>query len=133
MSATSTPGPAAAPPVLSYEDAVQQFDPVLGLEVHVELSTATKMFCGCSTIFGAEPNSQVCPVCLGLPGSLPVLNERAVEAAMTIGLSLGCEIAEWCRAYVAAGFTHLIFHLPAPHDDETMERFASEVRPQLDA
>ncbi len=85
------------PPLVPYEDAIARYEPVLGLEVHVELSTATKMFCGCSTVFGAEPNSQVCPVCLGLPGSLPVLNERAVEAAMRIGLSLGCEIATWCR------------------------------------
>ena len=59
--------------VLSYEAAVASFDPVLGLEVHVELNTASKMFCGCSTAFGAEPNTQVCPVCLGLPGSLPVV------------------------------------------------------------
>ncbi len=60
---------------------VAAFDPVLGLEVHVELNTVTKMFCGCPTAFGAEPNSQVCPVCLGLPGALPVLNERALESA----------------------------------------------------
>jgi aspartyl-tRNA(Asn)/glutamyl-tRNA(Gln) amidotransferase subunit B len=65
--------------------------------VHVELSTATKMFCGCPTTFGAEPNSQVCPVCLGLPGSLPVLNQAAVESAIRIGLALNCEIVPWCR------------------------------------
>ena len=65
---------------------------MLGLEVHVELSTATKMFCGCANTFGAEPNTQVCPVCLGLPGSLPVLNEAAVESAIRIGLALNCEI-----------------------------------------
>ena len=70
---------------------------MLGLEVHVELSTATKMFCGCPTEFGAEPNTQVCPVCLGLPGSLPVLNAAAVESAIRIGLALNCEIAPWCR------------------------------------
>ncbi|MDO5287036.1 MAG: Asp-tRNA(Asn)/Glu-tRNA(Gln) amidotransferase subunit GatB [Actinomycetia bacterium] len=83
--------------LLDYDEAVERFDPVLGLEVHVELSTASKMFCGCSTAFGAEPNTQTCPVCLGLPGSLPVVNERAVESAVRIGLALGCEIAEWCR------------------------------------
>ncbi|MGH3456939.1 MAG: Asp-tRNA(Asn)/Glu-tRNA(Gln) amidotransferase subunit GatB, partial [Aeromicrobium sp.] len=74
--------------LVSYDDAVAQFDPVLGLEVHVELNTTSKMFCGCSTEFGAEPNTQVCPVCLGLPGALPVANERAVEAAIRIGLAL---------------------------------------------
>ena len=83
--------------VLSYDAAVASFDPVLGLEVHVELNTASKMFCGCSTAFGAEPNTQVCPVCLGLPGSLPVVNARAVESAIRIGLALNCSIAQWCR------------------------------------
>jgi aspartyl-tRNA(Asn)/glutamyl-tRNA(Gln) amidotransferase subunit B len=83
--------------VLPYEEALAAFDPVLGLEVHVELNTISKMFCGCSTEFGAEPNTQVCPVCLGLPGSLPVVNEKAVESAIRIGLALNCTIAEWCR------------------------------------
>jgi len=87
----------AAPPVVPYAEAVAAFDPVLGLEVHVELNTASKMFCGCSTAFGADPNTQVCPVCLGLPGSLPVVNARAVESAIRIGLALNCSIAEWCR------------------------------------
>ncbi|HXO50143.1 MAG TPA: hypothetical protein VN888_03740, partial [Mycobacterium sp.] len=83
--------------LLDYDDVVARYDPVLGLEVHVELSTATKMFCGCANKFGAEPNTQVCPVCLGLPGSLPVLNEAAVESAIRIGLALNCEIVPWCR------------------------------------
>ncbi|MGH3456316.1 MAG: Asp-tRNA(Asn)/Glu-tRNA(Gln) amidotransferase subunit GatB, partial [Nocardioidaceae bacterium] len=83
--------------LVSYEDAVAEYDPVLGLEVHVELNTTSKMFCGCSTEFGAEPNTQVCPVCLGLPGALPVANERGVESAIRIGLALNCSIAEWCR------------------------------------
>src|ERR671918_3086379 len=87
----------SAPALLGYDEVVAQFDPVLGLEVHVELNTASKMFCGCSTEFGAPPNTQVCPVCLGLPGALPVANEKAVESAIRIGLALNCSIAEWCR------------------------------------
>jgi aspartyl-tRNA(Asn)/glutamyl-tRNA(Gln) amidotransferase subunit B len=83
--------------VLTYDEVVARFDPVLGLEVHVELNTATKMFCGCATAFGAEPNSQVCPVCLGLPGALPVLNATGLESAIRIGLALNCSIASWCR------------------------------------
>ncbi|MEV6790590.1 Asp-tRNA(Asn)/Glu-tRNA(Gln) amidotransferase subunit GatB [Streptomyces sp. NPDC051320] len=81
----------------SYEEALTTYDPVMGLEVHVELGTRTKMFCGCSTELGAEPNSQTCPTCLGLPGSLPVVNAIGVESAVKIGLALNCEIAEWCR------------------------------------
>jgi aspartyl-tRNA(Asn)/glutamyl-tRNA(Gln) amidotransferase subunit B len=88
---------AAGAELLDYDDVLARFDPVLGLEVHVELSTVTKMFCGCSTAFGAEPNTQVCPVCLGLPGSLPVLNRAAVESAIRIGLALNCQIVPWCR------------------------------------
>ncbi|MFC7310390.1 Asp-tRNA(Asn)/Glu-tRNA(Gln) amidotransferase subunit GatB [Streptomyces monticola] len=83
--------------LVSYEDALASYDPVMGLEVHVELGTKTKMFCGCSTELGAEPNSQTCPTCLGLPGSLPVVNATGVESAIKIGLALHCEIAEWCR------------------------------------
>jgi aspartyl-tRNA(Asn)/glutamyl-tRNA(Gln) amidotransferase subunit B len=83
--------------VLDYDEVLARFDPVLGLEVHVELNTHTKMFCGCPTAFGAEPNTQVCPTCLGLPGSLPVVNGAAVESAIRIGLALGCDIAPWCR------------------------------------
>jgi len=83
--------------LMDYDDVVARFDPVLGLEVHVELATATKMFCGCATTFGAEPNTQVCPVCLALPGALPTLNAAAVESAIRIGLALNCEIAPWSR------------------------------------
>ena len=83
--------------LLDYDEAMAAFDPVLGLEVHVELNTKSKMFCGCSTAFGAEPNTQTCPVCLGLPGSLPVVNAKAIESVIRIGLALNCEIAPWCR------------------------------------
>jgi aspartyl-tRNA(Asn)/glutamyl-tRNA(Gln) amidotransferase subunit B len=83
--------------LLSYDDALARFDPAIGLEVHVELNTETKMFCGCPTTFGAEPNTQTCPTCLGLPGSMPVVNTKGVESAIRIGLALNCEIAEWCR------------------------------------
>jgi aspartyl-tRNA(Asn)/glutamyl-tRNA(Gln) amidotransferase subunit B len=83
--------------LLSYDDAVSRYEPVIGLETHVELGTRTKMFCGCPTDFGAEPNTQVCPVCLGLPGSLPVANRAAIEATIRIGLALNCRIATWCR------------------------------------
>ena len=83
--------------LVEFEEVLESFDPALGLEVHVELNTASKMFCGCATEFGAAPNSQVCPTCLGLPGAMPVVNKVAVESAMRIGLALNCEIAEWCR------------------------------------
>ena len=86
-----------APTLVDYAEVLERFDPVLGLEVHVELSTRTKMFCGCGTTFGAAPNTQVCPVCLGLPGSLPVANRAGIEATIRIGLALNCDIASWCR------------------------------------
>ncbi|MGI8695389.1 MAG: Asp-tRNA(Asn)/Glu-tRNA(Gln) amidotransferase subunit GatB [Mycobacteriales bacterium] len=81
----------------TYDDVVARYEPVIGLETHVELGTVSKMFCGCTTTFGAEPNTQTCPVCLGLPGSLPVVNAAAIEFAVRIGLALHCDVAPWCR------------------------------------
>ncbi|WP_395657514.1 Asp-tRNA(Asn)/Glu-tRNA(Gln) amidotransferase subunit GatB [Nocardioides sp.] len=83
--------------LVAFEDVLASYDPAMGLEVHVELNTASKMFCGCPTEFGADPNTQVCPTCLGLPGAMPVVNGKAVESAIRIGLALNCQIAEWCR------------------------------------
>jgi aspartyl-tRNA(Asn)/glutamyl-tRNA(Gln) amidotransferase subunit B len=80
-----------------FDEALTRYEPVIGLEVHVELGTQSKMFCSCSTNFGAEPNTQVCPVCLALPGAMPVANRAAIESIIRIGLALNCSIAEWCR------------------------------------
>lgn len=83
--------------LVDYDDAVARYDPVIGVEVHVELGTRTKMFDGAPAVFGAEPNTAVTPVSLGLPGALPVINRTAVEYAVRIGLALSCTIAESCR------------------------------------
>lgn len=83
--------------LMPYEKAIEQFEVVIGLEVHVELNTKSKMFCGCKNEFGSEPNSNVCPICIGLPGALPGVNKKAVESSIAIGLALGCEIAKTCR------------------------------------
>jgi aspartyl-tRNA(Asn)/glutamyl-tRNA(Gln) amidotransferase subunit B len=87
----------ASDTLVPFAEAMERYEPLIGLETHVELGTRTKMFCGCTTVFGAEPNSQVCPVCLGLPGSLPVVNRMAIEYTIRIGLALNCAIASWCR------------------------------------
>jgi aspartyl-tRNA(Asn)/glutamyl-tRNA(Gln) amidotransferase subunit B len=81
----------------TYEEVIAKWDPVLGLEVHVELNTHSKMFCSCATEFGAEPNTQTCPVCLALPGALPVVNAKAIESTILIGLALNCKIAPYSR------------------------------------
>ena len=82
---------------LTYDDVISKYEPVLGLEVHVELNTESKMFCSCSTTFGGEPNTQTCPVCLALPGALPVVNAKAIESTIKIGLALNCQIAPYSR------------------------------------
>src|SRR5690625_1293555 len=82
---------------VDYDEAIARFDPVLGIEVHVELGTDTKMFDGAPNVFAAEPNAAVTPTSLGLPGALPVVNRTAVEHAIKIGLALNCQIAESCR------------------------------------
>ena len=83
--------------LMDFDEAVRRYDPVLGLEVHVELGTATKMFDAAPNVFGAQPNTMVTPTSVGLPGALPVVNARGVEYAIRIGLALGCEIAQSCR------------------------------------
>jgi aspartyl-tRNA(Asn)/glutamyl-tRNA(Gln) amidotransferase subunit B len=75
------------------------YEPLVGVEVHAQLTTDSKMFCPCKAEFGAEPNSNVCPICLGLPGSLPVINRKAVELVIRTGLALGCEVGTLCRFY----------------------------------
>lgn len=75
----------------------KQYETVIGLEVHIELATKTKIFCGCSTEFGGAPNTHTCPVCTGMPGSLPVLNKQVVEYAMAIGLATNCKITQVCK------------------------------------
>ena len=82
---------------LTYDDVLTRYEPVIGLETHVELGTRSKMFCGGATDFGAEPNTQTCQVCLGLPGALPVANGKAIESTVRIGLALNCSIAPWSR------------------------------------
>ena len=75
----------------------KQYETVIGLEVHVELATKTKIFCGCSTAFGGAPNTHTCPVCTGMPGSLPVLNKKVLEYAVAVGLATNCTITQYCK------------------------------------
>ena len=78
----------------------KEYETVIGLEVHVELATKTKIFCGCSTAFGGSPNSHTCPVCTGMPGSLPVLNKQVVEYAAAVGLATNCTITQFRSLYL---------------------------------
>ncbi|WP_308464937.1 Asp-tRNA(Asn)/Glu-tRNA(Gln) amidotransferase subunit GatB [Rathayibacter soli] len=83
--------------LMDFDEALAKYEPVLGFEVHVELNTKTKMFCGCANEFGQGANTNTCPTCLGLPGGLPQVNKKAIESSIRLGLALGCEIAEYSR------------------------------------
>ena len=76
---------------------MKEYEVVIGLEVHAELSTNTKIYCNCSTAFGADPNTHCCPICTGMPGTLPVLNEKVVEYAVKAGLATNCEISRFSK------------------------------------
>src|SRR6185503_7841484 len=91
---TSRPSKRPSTPRCAPPDRMPEFEAVIGLEIHAQLLTASKIFCSCSTAFGAAPNTHVCPVCLGLPGPLPVLNREAVDLATSAALALGCRINE---------------------------------------
>ncbi len=83
--------------LMSFDEAIKRYDPVWGLETHVELNTKTKLFCPAGYSFGAAPNTELSPVSLGLPGSLPVLNKQAIDDAIRLGLALHCHINEWSQ------------------------------------
>ena len=93
--------------------ANQDYEEIIGLEVHAELSTKTKIFCSCPTEFGADPNTHVCPVCMAMPGALPVLNEKVVEYAVKAGLATNCSISQDSkndRIFIQIFQNHIKFH-----------------------
>src|SRR5690606_10469652 len=117
----SAPAGSGAPATVAYDDAVRRYAPLLGLEVHIELGTPSKMFCSCPTSFGADPNTQVCPGCLALPGSLPVVNGPAGESAIRLGPALNCSIASWCRfARKNSFYPDVPAHFPICQYDEPL-------------
>ena len=116
-----------------------KYESVIGIEVHVELATKSKMFCGCAVEFGAEPNTNICPVCLGLPGALPVANAQAIEWIMEIGLALDCEVSErsifhrknYFYADLPKNYQISQFDIPVCHDghlDVTVDNTTPRIR-----
>ena len=129
----------AAVDLLDYDEVLAAFDPVMGLEVHVELGTATKMFCGCPTEFGADPNTQVCPVCIGLPGSLPVANAKdaderrqAYQSAMNALMRSDPDIGMiGCEPFLN-GVANLLEHIDQG-GQRNIRILANDARPLIDA
>ena len=106
---------------------MRQYEPVIGLEIHAQLLTASKIFCGCSAAFGAQPNTHVCPVCLGLPGALPVLNRGAVDRAVRAALALGCTVHE---TSIFARKNYFYPDLPKGYQISQYEQPAGDRRPR---
>ena len=99
---------------------MKQYETVIGLEVHVELATKTKIFCGCSTEFGGAPNTHTCPVCTGMPGSLPVLNKKVVEFALKAGIAANCQIVSLSVSlqgfsFIGRGFCLRLYAFQSAH------------------
>ena len=99
-----------------------EYEVVIGMEVHVELKTESKVWCGCPTRFGSPPNTQTCPVCLGLPGSLPVLNRKALEHTINVGLALDCTISSTVSAGTSVSGAPISRRTPASSPTSTTAR-----------